>query len=247
MKKNMGEELNEHDGCSAEECKTASCSKRKEKGCFNLVKRFLCLWGSLGHASRRVVLIVVAALLLFLLGGVAVKCYMDSMDAPKVQESIATIQEIKLKGEIYVCSAIVEDYVIERQKEKRILLSDKDHSCVQTLTQKCSYKINLSDVAYLANDSIKVVYVHMPKIEYVASTQSASFISDDSQWWAKHMPNTNTMKRKVEKQIQLRFDTPNNRRKAERYAEDAVSGMLAKLGYQTEFFNSLQSGSFEER
>ena len=87
----------------------------------------------------------------------------------------------------------------------------------------------------------------MPKIEYVASTQSASFISDDSQWWAKHMPNTNTMKRKVEKQIQLRFDTPNNRRKAERYAEDAVSGMLAKLGYQTEFFNSLQSGSFEER
>ena len=83
MKKNMGEELNEHDGCSAEECKTASCSKRKEKGCFNLVKRFLCLWGSLGHAARRVVLIVVAALLLFLLGGVAVKCYMDSMSDKK--------------------------------------------------------------------------------------------------------------------------------------------------------------------
>ena len=222
---------------------TAVASPRK--GCFYWAKRAWCGWTSLGRTTRKVIMVVAVALLLVLAGALVAKCYIDRLNAPKMQESIATIQEIKLKGEIYVCSSVIEDYVIERRKEKRVLLSDKEYSCIQTLTQKCSYKINLSDVAYLANDSIKVVYVHVPEIEYVASTQSASFISDDSQYWAKHKPNTNKMKRDVEDQIRMRFDTPENRRKAEAYAEEAIGGMLSKLGYQTEFFNSLESGSVE--
>lgn len=211
----------------------------------NVVTRMWKAWRSLNRTTRRIVFAALAALLLVLAGALAAKCYIDKLNEPKIQESIATIQEIKLKGEIYVCSAVIEDYVIERQKEKRMLLPDKEYSCIQTLTQKCSYKINLSDVAYLANDSIKVVYIHVPRIEYVASTQSSSFISDDSQYWAKHKPNTNKMKSDVEDQIRARFDTPDNRRKAESYAEEAISGMLAKLGYTTEFFNSLESGSVE--
>ncbi len=223
----------------------AAASSLREKGCFYWARLAWNGWTSLGRATRRAVMIVAAALLLVLAGALAAKCYIDRLGAPKVQESIATIQEIKLRGEVYVCSSVIEDYAIERRKEKRVLLADREYSCIQTLTQKCSYKINLSDVAYLANDSIKVIYVHVPAIEYVASTQSASFISDDSQYWAKHMPNTNKMKERVEDQIRMRFDTPENRRKAEAYAEEAISGMLAKLGYQTEFFNSLESGSVE--
>lgn len=59
------------------------------------------------------------------------------------------------------------------------------------------------------------------------------------------MPNTNAMKKNVEQQIRHRFDTPNNRRKAQRYAEDAIIDMLSKLGYQTEFFNTVEDMSVE--
>lgn len=233
------------ESASRRENPNGASAAQQRKGCFYWIRRIWQGWDTLGRTARRTVYIVVAALLLVLVGALTTKCYIDRLNAPKMQESIATIQDIKLKGEIYVCSSVIEDYVIERRKEKRVLLPDKEYSCIQTLTQKCSYKINLSDVAYLANDSIRVVYVHVPVIEYVASTQSASFISDDSQYWAKHKPNTNSMKKDVENQIRMRFDTPENRRKAERYAEEAISGMLSKLGYQTEFFNSLESGSVE--
>jgi hypothetical protein len=65
-------------------------------------------------------------------------------------------------------------------------------------------------------------------------------MSDDSNYWVEHMPNTNEMKKKVEGQIKARFDTPGNRRKAERYAEDAISEIMKKLGYEVEFVRVLE-------
>lgn len=202
-------------------------------------------WMSWNKAVRKAVIYLVCALACVVAGVVIVKCYADKDDDLQIQETMLTINEIKLKGEIYVCSALIEDYTVKRKTEKRLLLSDKEHSCIQTLTQKCSYKIDLSEVGYLVNDSIGVVYVRMPDIQYVATTQKASFISDDSQYWAENMPNTNAMKKTVEQQIRHRFDTPNNRRKAQRYAEDAIIDMLSKLGYQTEFFNTVEDMSVE--
>ena len=142
--------------------------------------------------------------------------------------------------ELYVCSAMMEDYTIQRATERNLLWADEEHSCVQTMTQKCSYKIDLEKVEDLASDSTKTVYVKLPAIEYVAMTQSSSFLSDDSNYWSENLPNTNALKRKVEAQIKNRFDTASNRRKAERYAEDAISSVLGKLGYETEFVRVLK-------
>ena len=142
--------------------------------------------------------------------------------------------------EIYVCSAMMEDYTIQRATERNLIMPDEEHSCVQTMTQKCSYVIDLDKVEYEAVDSIKTIYVKLPDVEYVATTQSTSFLSDDGNYWAEHLPNTNAMKRKVEGQIKRRFDTPSNRRKAERFAEDAISEVMRKLGYETEFIRSLE-------
>ncbi|MDO5482608.1 MAG: DUF4230 domain-containing protein [Bacteroidaceae bacterium] len=163
----------------------------------------------------------------------------EEMQIP-VEETIASIEDVRLRGELYVCSAMMEDYTLQQATERNLLWADEVHSCVQTMTQKCSYKIDLDKVEYLADDSAKTVYVKLPAIEYVAMTQSSSFLSDDSNYWSKHLPNTNALKRKVEAQIKRRFDTSGNRRKAERYAEDAISGMLGKLGYETEFVRILK-------
>ena len=163
----------------------------------------------------------------------------EEMQIP-VEETIASIEDVRLRGELYVCSAMMEDYTLQQATERNLLWADEVHSCVQTMTQKCSYKIDLDKVEYLADDSAKTVYVKLPAIEYVAMTQSSSFLSDDSNYWSKHLPNTNALKRKVEAQIKRRFDTSGNRRKAERYAEDAISGMLGKLGYETEFVRLLK-------
>lgn len=168
------------------------------------------------------------------------RCVHRGAEDIPMEETMASIEEIRPRGEIYVCSAMMEDFTLQRATERNFIMPDEEHSCVQTMTQKCSYVIDLDKVEYEAVDSIKTIYVKLPDVEYVATTQSTSFLSDDGNYWAEHLPNTNAMKRKVEGQIKRRFDTPSNRRKAERFAEDAISEVLRKLGYETEFVRSLE-------
>ena len=168
------------------------------------------------------------------------RCVQKDVDELPMEKTMASIEEVRLRGEIYVCSAMIEDYTTKQVTEENLLWANEEHSCVQTMRQRCSYKVDLDKVEYWAEDSTKTVLVKLPSVEYVATTQSTSFLSDDSEYWAEHLPNTNAMKRKVEEQIKRRFDTPNNRRKAEKYAEDAISEVLGKLGYEVEFARTLE-------
>ena len=157
-----------------------------------------------------------------------------------MEDTIAIIEEVRPRGEIYVCSAVIEDYAMKRETEWSLFMGTTEHSCVQTMTQKCSYVIDLDQVEYTAADSARTVRVELPPLTYVASTQSASFLSDDSNYWAEHLPSTNGMKRQVEQQIQARFDTPENRRKAEQYAEEAIGEVMRKLGMEVEFVKKVE-------
>lgn len=184
---------------------------------------------------------LVCVVVLGIVGTVLIKrCGKGSREEIPMEETMASIEEIRPRGEIYVCSALMEDFTTQRAMEENLFWADEEHSCVQTMTQKCSYKIDLDKVEYLAEDSTKTIYVKLPDVEYVATTQSTAFLSDDGNFWADHLPNTNAMKRKVEGQIKKRFDTPSNRRKAERYAEDAISEVMRKLGYEVEFVKTLE-------
>lgn len=168
------------------------------------------------------------------------RCMHQEVEELPMEETMSSIEAIRMRGELYVCSALMEDYAIQRATERDMLWVPKEHSCVQTMRQKCSYKIDMDKVEYLPVDSTKTIYVKLPPVTYVASTQSTSFLSDDSNYWAEHLPNTNGLKKKVEGQIRARFDTPDNRKKAERYAEEAIREVLKKLGYETEFVRSLE-------
>lgn len=158
-----------------------------------------------------------------------------------LEDSMSVIEEVRPKGEIYVCSSVIEDYAVKREKETYMMFITKEHVCVQTMVQKCSYVVDLDKVEYEATDSTKKVRVKMPKPEYVASTQSSPFMSDDSNYWAKKLASTNAMKQEVEEKIRRTFDTEENRRKAERYAEDAVGEVLKQLGFEVEFVRTIET------
>lgn len=157
----------------------------------------------------------------------------------EIEDTPILIDSIMPKGDLYVGSAIIEDYATEKRTERQYLVMKKEHTCVQIVKQKCSFKIDLDKVEYQLQDN-NVVLVKMPELEYIATTQASPFTSDDEEYWMKEMPNTNGLKKKVAKQIEARFNTKENRRKSVHYAEEAVQELLRKLGYKAEFVPHLE-------
>lgn len=182
-------------------------------------------------------------LFLIVIGGLiglaiyGVKTWVDELKNPKeiaIEKSPFSIESVRPKGELYLSSAIVEDYVTLRRTEKHLGLIPEEHSCVQILKQKVSFKIDLDKIIYKP-DTLNVIIVTLPDPEYVASTQNTPFMSDDESFWEKELPSTNGLKRKVEEKIKKRYDTAQNRKRANKYAEEAVSAMLMQMGYEVRF------------
>lgn len=161
-------------------------------------------------------------------------------DNPEVaiEDTPILIESVKPKGELYVCTSIMEEYVRREKTEKHLGVIPEKHTLVQIVRQKCSYIIDLDKIKYeqTSNDT---VYVHLPELEYVASTQDSPFISDDESYWIKEMPNTNALKSEAERKIRKSFETPENKKKANLYAEAAVGQLLKQLGFNAIFVSTL--------
>lgn len=199
--------------------------------------RFLRMMRNVAVAKWNLAIVMVVVVLVMIMVAVVVgQC--GSSDEKRseivIEDTPIQIEDIRPKGELYVCTSLVEDYTIERRTEMHLGILPEKHSCIQILRQKISYRIDLDKVRYVP-DTLNVMIVEMPPVEYTASTQSSPFISDDEDYWIKELPNTNGLKAKVERQIRRRFDTDANRKKAERYAEEALSELLGKLGYEARF------------
>lgn len=157
-----------------------------------------------------------------------------------LEETPIQIEAVRPKGEIVVCSSIIEDYASVKKTERTLGLIETQHHCIQILKMKCSYKIDLDKVEYQTDDSTKTIWVKMPELEYNASLQDSPFISDDEEYWKDALPSTNKLKAKVAKQIEKRFCTPTNKQKGERYAEEAIYKMLTGFGYDVQFVRTLE-------
>lgn len=164
----------------------------------------------------------------------------DEEEEIVLEETPIQIEAVRPKGEIVVCSSIIEDYASVKKTEKTLGLIETQHHCVQILKMKCSYKIDLEKVEYELEDSAKIIWVKLPELEYNASLQDSPFISDDEEYWKDALPSTNKLKAKVAKQIEKRFCTPTNKQKGERYAEEAISKMLSGFGYEVKFVRALE-------
>lgn len=175
-------------------------------------------------------ILTIIILLIALLG----KCVGSNDDMPAIEVTPSEIMSIMPQNELYVATAVIEDFTTRHETEYHLSLFPEKHSCVQILRQKVSYKIDLSKVTYTLLDS-KTMEVMMPEPEYTASTQSSQFISDDEGYWKKALPSTNVLRYKVEQQIRSQFDTQENRQQAKLYAQEALTHVLAQLGYEAKF------------
>lgn len=162
----------------------------------------------------------------------------------KLEQTQNAITRILPRNEMYVATAIIEDYTTEKHEESFFGLFPETHTCAQMLRQKVSYKIDLSKLEYELTDEHHII-VKMPQPEYTASTQASPFISDDENYWKDEMPSTDKMKAKVEKKIRERFDTKENRQKASLYAQEAILHMLNMLDFEVEFVNDLEKTDAE--
>lgn len=158
-----------------------------------------------------------------------------------IEDTPITIEDVRPVGELYVCSSIIEDYEVMHKTEKTLGIISTEHTCAQMMRMKCSYVINLDKIKYKEIDGKKLL-VKLPKLEYMATVIDTPFMSDDEAYWAKALPSTNNMKKKVERKIKRQFETEENKNKGERYAEDAVRNLLENLGFEVEFVSTLRGG-----
>lgn len=205
-------------------------------------------WGTVGRfvvSHVRLTVAAVGAIAVVVIGSIIINKYREWNAEPEhrqivLEETPIQIEAVRPKGEMYVASSVIEDYTTMQKTEKKLGLFPKEHSCVQILRQKCSYVLNLDSIEYIP-DGEKRVLVRLPKLEYVASTQKSPFMSDDEDYWTVALPSTNGMKAKVAKQIKQKFCTDENEKKAMRYAEQNVTVLLKKLGYEVEFISTLET------
>lgn len=155
-------------------------------------------------------------------------------DEVTLQNTPAEIMKVMPKGEMYVATAIIEDYTTMQRTEYHLSLFPEKHSCVQILRQKVSFIVDLDKVEYTPLDN-RTVQVRIPRLEYTASTQESPFISDDEAYWKETLVSNYSLKQKVELQIRSKFDTTENRKKATRYAQEAITHILNQLGLEPVF------------
>lgn len=178
-------------------------------------------------------------------------CGKEAEELP-LEPTAVSIMKVMPKDEMYVASAVYEDFTTLQKTEYHLGIFPEKHSCVQTLRQKVGFKVDMSKVKYevyegagkplaighlplAGSGNSTTVLVTMPEPEYTASTVGSAFFSDDEGYWREALPSNNGMKREVERKIRKQFDTRENRRKAILYAEEAIGQILAQLGYQAEF------------
>lgn len=189
-------------------------------------------------------LVVTGIVVIIILSAIAIiisKIVFNSKtDNPEVaiEDTPILIESVKPEGELYVCTSIMEEYVRREKTEKHLGVIPEKHTLVQIVRQKCSYIIDLDKIKYEQTSS-DTVYVHLPELEYVASTQDSPFISDDESYWIKEMPNTNALKSEAERKIRKSFETSENKKKANLYAEAAVGQLLKQLGFNAIFVSTL--------
>lgn len=173
------------------------------------------------------------------------KCMQSSDGTISIEPTPNEIQRMMPQNELYVATALIEDYTTMQQTEYHFGVFPEEHSCVQILQQKVSYRLDLSQVEYTPKEN-HIMQVRIPELAYTASTQASQFISDNESYWSEALPSTNELRHKVEQQIRTQFDTPENRHKAILYAQEAITHILTQLGYQPDFINSISPSTPEQ-
>lgn len=165
----------------------------------------------------------------------------------QLKETATVIESTRPIGILYLYTTITEDYAKDSfwgsglgssilGKDNGLL--KRKHDCVQILKQQVNLTMNLDKIRYEVVGNSDTVMVYLPDVEFSQSTISSWFKSDNENEEGAVQYDAAPLIKRVERRIEARYNTPENRRKAEEKAKSSLSEFLRQYG-KTAIFKPL--------
>ena len=165
----------------------------------------------------------------------------------QLKETATVIESTRPIGILYLYTTITEDYAKDSfwgsglgssilGKDNGLL--KRKHDCVQILKQQVNLTMNLDKIRYEVVGNSDTVMVYLPDVEFSQSTLSSWFKSDNENEEGAVQYDAAPLIKRVERRIEARYNTPENRRKAEEKAKSSLSEFLRQYG-KTAIFKPL--------
>ena len=160
-------------------------------------------------------------------------------DEITLKDTPAVIEATRPIGILYLYTTVTEDYAKDSFYGSGIGSSvlgkdnglfKKKHDCVQILKQQVSLTMDLDKVKYEPLENSDTVFVCLPDVEFSQSTLSSWFKSDDEDEESAVQYNAKPLIQRVENKIRTRYNTPENRAKAEAKAKETIADFLKQCG-----------------
>ena len=103
--------------------------------------------------------------------------FYDSPDDIKIEPTAAVIEDIKPIGELYVLTAITEDFEIDVMEDRGFFITTYP-KCIQILRQQVSFVLNLDSVDYVPREGTDTVVVRLPQLTFVQSSKGGQFFCE---------------------------------------------------------------------
>ncbi|MBO6080496.1 MAG: DUF4230 domain-containing protein [Bacteroidales bacterium] len=183
--------------------------------------------------STIVILLVAAVVLISKIAHKADTNEITLKDTPTVIEATRPI------GILYLYTTVTEDYAKDAFYGSGIgsSLLGKDnglfkrkHDCVQILRQQVNLTMDMDKVQYQPIEGTDSVKVCLPNVEFTQSTLSSWFKSDSEAEENAVQFDAKPLIQRVERKIENRYNTPENRIKAEEKAKETITDFLKQCG-----------------
>ena len=183
-----------------------------------------------------------ATIIILLVAGVALVSkirHKTDTDGITLKDTPTVIESTRPIGVLYLYTTVTEDYAKDAFYGSGIgsSLLGKDnglfkrkHDCVQILRQQVSLTIDLDKVQYQPVEGTDTVKVSLPDVEFAQSTLSSWFKSDSEAEESAVEYDSKPLIERVERKIENRYNTPENRCRAEGKAKETIADFLKQYG-----------------
>ena len=183
-----------------------------------------------------------ATIIILLVAGVALLSrYMHRQDKDELtlKDTPTVIEATRPIGVLYLYTTVTEDYAKDAFYGSGIGSSvlgkdnglfKRKHDCVQILRQQVSLTMDLDKVQYQPIEGTDTVKVCLPDVEFTQSTLSSWFKSDSESEENAVQFDSKPLIQRVEHKIENRYNTPENRCKAEEKAKSTIADFLKQCG-----------------
>lgn len=183
-----------------------------------------------------------ATIIILLVAGVALVSkirHKTDTDGITLKDTPTVIESTRPIGVLYLYTTVTEDYAKDAFYGSGIgsSLLGKDnglfkrkHDCVQILRQQVSLTIDMDKVQYQPVEGTDTVKVSLPDVEFAQSTLSSWFKSDSEAEESAVEYDSKPLIERVERKIENRYNTPENRCKAEGKAKETIADFLKQYG-----------------